>query len=83
MREIKIEESWKNRLQKQFLSPQMIELSNFLRQEKAIGKKIYPPGGKIFNAFNLTSFNAVRIVILGQDPYHGPKQANGLSFSVE
>ena len=83
MIDIKIETSWKNQLKEEFTTPHMIALSKFLRQEKLIGKKIYPPGGKIFNAFNLTKFDSVKIIILGQDPYHGPNQANGLSFSVE
>ena len=83
MIDIKIEASWKNQLKEEFTTPHMIALSKFLRQEKLIGKKIYPPGGKIFNAFNLTKFSSVKIIILGQDPYHGPNQANGLSFSVE
>ena len=80
---IKIENSWKQRLEDQFSAPHMTALSKFLRQEKLAGKKIYPPGGKIFNAFKLTKFSAVKVIILGQDPYHGPRQANGLSFSVE
>lgn len=80
---IKIENSWKQRLEEQFSAPHMASLSKFLRKEKLAGKKIYPPGGKIFNAFQLTKFNSVKIIILGQDPYHGPNQANGLSFSVE
>ncbi len=83
MAEVKIEESWKNRLEEQFRAPHMAALSKFLRKEKAAGRAIYPPGGKIFNAFNLTNFSSVKIIILGQDPYHGPNQANGLSFSVE
>ena len=83
MIDIKIETSWKNQLKEEFTTPHMTALSKFLRQEKLIGKKIYPPGGKIFNAFNLTKFGSVKIIILGQDPYHGPNQANGLSFSVE
>ena len=57
-------------------------LAQFLRREKAEGKKIYPPGGEIFNAFLLTPFDLVKVVILGQDPYHGPGQAHGLCFSV-
>jgi uracil-DNA glycosylase len=60
----------------------MPELSQFLRDEKAKGKIIYPPGAQLFEAFNQTPFEAVRVVILGQDPYHGPGQAHGLSFSV-
>jgi uracil-DNA glycosylase len=60
----------------------MAALSQFLRAEKAAGKRIYPPGGQIFRAFDLTPFEQVKVVILGQDPYHGPGQAHGLSFSV-
>jgi uracil-DNA glycosylase len=62
--------------------PPMPQLSQFLRDEKAKGKIIYPPGAQMFEAFNQTPFEAVRVVILGQDPYHGPGQAHGLSFSV-
>jgi len=83
MAKVKIEESWKNQLENQFTAPHMAALSKFLRGEKAAGKIIHPPGSKIFNAFNLTNFSSVKIIILGQDPYHGPNQANGLSFSVE
>ncbi len=60
----------------------MRRLSHFLRAEKAAGRKIYPPGDEIFHAFSLTPFDSVKVVILGQDPYHGPGQAHGLSFSV-
>ena len=60
----------------------MKNLSQFLRAEKAAGKKIYPEGREIFRAFSLTPFDLVKVVILGQDPYHGPGQAHGLSFSV-
>ena len=60
----------------------MAALSRFLRAEKAAGKRIYPPGSQIFRAFELTPFDEVKVVILGQDPYHGPGQAHGLSFSV-
>jgi uracil-DNA glycosylase len=60
----------------------MRDLGTFLRAEKAKGRVIHPPGPQIFNAFNRTPFEAVRVVILGQDPYHGPGQAHGLSFSV-
>jgi uracil-DNA glycosylase len=60
----------------------MRALSAFLREEKAAGKIIYPPGGQMFAAFDAVPFEAVRVVILGQDPYHGPGQAHGLSFSV-
>ena len=77
----KIEESWLNYLSEEFERVYMKSLSTFLKEEKKI-KTIYPQGGKIFNAFNLTPFPKVKVVILGQDPYHGPGQAHGLSFSV-
>ena len=67
----KIEESWLNYLSAEFESDYMKNLSTFLKEEKKI-KTIYPQGGKIFNAFNLTPFPKVKVVILGQDPYHGP-----------
>ena len=82
MPEIKLEPSWKSRLEGEFSADYMQQLSRFLRAEKAAGKKIYPPGGEIFHAFALTPFDLVKVVILGQDPYHGPGQAHGLSFSV-
>lgn len=81
-RNIQIEASWKPRLAGPFNAPYMTTLSSFLRSEKAEGKRIYPPGNQIFRAFELTPFDAVKVVILGQDPYHGPGQAHGLSFSV-
>jgi uracil-DNA glycosylase len=76
-----IEESWKEVLRDEFGAPYFMELTEFLREEK---KKhiIYPPGPLIFSAFNHTPFNRVKVVILGQDPYHGPGQAHGLCFSV-
>ena len=76
-----IEDSWKRVLQNEFNAEYFSELKAFLIEEK---KKynIFPPGSKIFAAFNYTTFNNVRVVILGQDPYHGPNQANGLCFSV-
>jgi len=77
-----IEASWKEKLAREFASEYMANLSQFLRDEKAAGKLIYPAGIDIFAAFNLTPFNSVKVVILGQDPYHGPNQAHGLSFSV-
>ncbi|MED5304441.1 MAG: uracil-DNA glycosylase [Pseudomonadota bacterium] len=80
--EVRIEASWKTRLAGQFAAPHMKTLSRFLRDEKAAGKRIYPPGGQIFRAFELTPFDNVKVVILGQDPYHGAGQAHGLSFSV-
>ena len=81
-REIKLESSWKNRLQDEFTQPYMAGLRQFLLERKRDGATIYPPGGLIFNALNSTPFEKVKIVILGQDPYHGPGQAHGLCFSV-
>lgn len=80
--DVKIHESWKNILQQEFDKPYFGKLVEFLHREKREKKTIYPPGPKIFNAFDLTPFEKVRVVILGQDPYHGPGQAEGLSFSV-
>jgi uracil-DNA glycosylase len=77
----KIEESWKNILKEEFEAAYFESLSEFLRTEKK-QYVVYPPGQEIFTAFNLTPFNRVKVVILGQDPYHGPGQAHGLSFSV-
>ena len=82
MRKVSIEASWRVKLAKEFASEYMANLSQFLRDEKANGKVIYPPGVDIFSAFNQTPFNKVKVIILGQDPYHGPYQAHGLSFSV-
>ena len=82
MIKVKIEESWLNYLSYEFESEYMKKLSRFLKEEKKT-KTIYPLSSKIFNAFNLTPFTDVKVVILGQDPYHGPNQANGLSFSVK
>ncbi len=79
---VKIEPSWKEVLQSEFDKPYFAELAAALHREKASGVTIYPPGGLIFNAFTLTPFDKVRVVILGQDPYHNPGQAEGLSFSV-
>jgi uracil-DNA glycosylase len=81
-REVKLHPSWKERLQADFDSPWFAGLADFLRQEKASGQTVYPPGPQIFNALDTTPFESVRVVILGQDPYHGPNQAHGLSFSV-
>ncbi len=75
--------SWQAVLGQEFDQPYMHNLREFLRQEKAAGKVIFPPGAQIFNAFNHTPFDKVRVVIIGQDPYHGPGQAHGLSFSVQ
>nr|WP_319526751.1 uracil-DNA glycosylase [Pseudomonas laurentiana] len=80
---IKLEPSWKQALRSEFDQPYMQELRDFLRQEHAAGKEIYPPGPMIFNALNSTPLDKVKVVILGQDPYHGPGQAHGLCFSVQ
>ena len=79
---IKLEPSWKERIGAYLERPEMQALSAFLRTEKQQGKVIYPPGPEIFAAFDHTPFDKVRVVILGQDPYHGPGQAHGLCFSV-
>ncbi|WP_137889332.1 uracil-DNA glycosylase [Pseudomonas sp. 2FE] len=80
---IKLEAGWKNALREEFDKPYMRELSEFLRDEAAAGKEIYPPRPLIFNALNLTPLDQVKVVIIGQDPYHGPGQAHGLCFSVQ
>lgn len=80
--DVKIEQSWKDALGSEFDKPYFASLVRFLHNEKAEGKRIYPPGGQIFKAFELTPVKDVKVVILGQDPYHGPGQAHGLSFSV-
>ena len=82
MMEVRIEESWKNALAEEFGKPYFESLVRFLHSEKAAGQKIYPPGSQIFRAFELTPLEDLKVVILGQDPYHGPGQAHGLSFSV-
>ena len=76
-----IDESWYQVLRPQFEAPYFADLKSFLVSEKR-QYAVYPPGPLIFNAFNLTPFDKVKVVILGQDPYHGPGQAHGLSFSV-
>ena len=80
--EVKIEQSWKDALAGEFEKPYFASLVRFLHHEKAAGKKIFPPGSQIFKAFELTPLDKLKVVILGQDPYHGPGQAHGLSFSV-
>lgn len=80
--QVQIEQSWKTVLYDSFQSEYFDQISAFLKSEKKNGKEIYPPGPLIFNAFNSTPFNKLKVVILGQDPYHGPGQAMGLSFSV-
>ena len=80
--DVKIEQSWKEALQSEFEKPYFAELVRYLHGEKAAGKTIYPPGPLIFRAFDLTPLPDVKVVILGQDPYHQRGQAMGLSFSV-
>src|SRR5688572_4203445 len=80
--DVKIEPGWKKILQDEFDKPYFGDISHFLKTEKSQGKIIYPPGPQIFNAFDKTPFDKVKVVLLGQDPYHGPGQAMGLSFSV-
>lgn len=78
---VQIEESWKQQLQEEFEKPYFEALTHFVKNEYAQGV-VYPPGKLIFNAFNLCHFDRVKVVIIGQDPYHGPGQAHGLCFSV-
>ncbi|MFV3305325.1 uracil-DNA glycosylase [Pseudomonas sp. NY15181] len=80
---IKLDASWKEALHEEFEKPYMKQLGEFLRAEKAAGKVIFPPGPLIFNALNTTPLDHVKVVIIGQDPYHGPGQAHGLCFSVQ
>ena len=82
-KQIQLEPSWLAQLATEFEQPYMQALKQFLKHEKASGKTIYPPSQCIFNAFNSTPFDQVKVVILGQDPYHGPGQAHGLCFSVQ
>ncbi len=79
---VQLDPSWLAHLQSAFEQPHMQDLKAFLASEKAAGKVIYPKGKQIFNALNTTPLDQVKVVILGQDPYHGPGQAHGLSFSV-
>jgi uracil-DNA glycosylase len=80
--DVKIEESWKEVLKDEFTKDYFFQIVTFIKTEKAAGKIIYPPGALMFNAFEKTPFNHVKVVLLGQDPYHNPGQAHGLSFSV-
>ncbi|HYC40648.1 MAG TPA: uracil-DNA glycosylase [Chitinophagaceae bacterium] len=80
--DVKIESSWKEILKEEFAKPYFQNLVHHIRTEKSQGKTIYPAGNNIFNAFNTTPFFKIKVVILGQDPYHGPGQAHGLCFSV-
>lgn len=82
IKNVKIEESWKKVLKEEFRKEYFSEIKAALKEQKGDGKKIYPPGKLIFNAFNTTPFHEVKVVILGQDPYHGPGEAMGLCFSV-
>lgn len=81
--DVQIEDSWKNLLATEFGKPYFRQIVHHLKTEKTQGKTIYPPGPFIFNAFNSTPVEKVKVVILGQDPYHGPGQAHGLCFSVQ
>ncbi|MCO5239152.1 MAG: uracil-DNA glycosylase [Chitinophagaceae bacterium] len=81
--DVKIEPSWKTTLNDEFTQPYFAQIVHFLKTEKMAGKTIYPPGPLIFNAFEQTPFDKVKVVLLGQDPYHGAGQAHGLCFSVQ
>ena len=81
-RAVKLNSAWLAHLESEFGQDYMQSLRQFLRNEKSRGKQIFPPGEQIFNALNTTPLDSVKVVILGQDPYHGPGQAHGLSFSV-
>lgn len=80
---VQIEESWRIVLQDEFQKPYFPLIKQFIVEQKAKGKTVYPSGSLIFNAFNLTPFSELKVVILGQDPYHGHGQAHGLCFSVQ
>ena len=80
--DVKIEPSWKMALAEEFEKPYFSSIKAALVAARSDGKEVYPRGGLIFNAFNSTPLNDVKVVILGQDPYHQPNQAMGLSFSV-
>jgi uracil-DNA glycosylase len=79
--DVRIEPSWKKHLDSEFVKPYFQTLTNFVRQEY-LSKKVYPPPGQIFSAFEKCPWEKLKVVILGQDPYHGPRQANGMAFSV-
>ncbi|MCD6011029.1 MAG: uracil-DNA glycosylase [Flavipsychrobacter sp.] len=80
--DVQIEPSWKEELKEEFDKPYFEKIVHFLKEQKKAGKTIYPPGKLIFNAFDTTPFKNVKVVIIGQDPYHNPGQAHGLCFSV-
>jgi uracil-DNA glycosylase len=81
--DVKISSEWKKSLENEFKEAYFHDLAEFLKTEKSSKQVVYPPGPLIFNAFNLTDLDQVKVVIIGQDPYHGPNQAHGLSFSVQ
>lgn len=81
--EVKIESSWKEILKDEFKKDYFQQIAAHLKMEKTMGRVIYPPGSLIFHAFDATPFKKVKVVLLGQDPYHGPGQAHGLAFSVQ
>ncbi len=80
--QVAIEQSWREILSEEFEKEYFQKIVAFLKSEKEVGKVIYPPGRQIFNAFEYTPINKVKVVVIGQDPYHNPGQAHGLSFSV-
>jgi uracil-DNA glycosylase len=82
MVDVNIERSWKNHLKRQFTAPYMVALLNFLKEEEVAGKETYPPSSKIFNAFNLTKFSSIKVIILGQDPYHAQVKPMDLAFRL-
>lgn len=82
LQRVKMDPEWRQALEGEFLAPYMHELRSFLADERLAGREIYPPGPEMFSAFNTTPLSKVKVVILGQDPYHGPRQAHGLCFSV-
>jgi uracil-DNA glycosylase len=81
--EVRIDESWKKALEEEFKKPYFRQVTEHIKTEKEQGKTIYPPGPVLFHAFDAVPIEKVKVVILGQDPYHGPRQAHGLSFSVQ
>ena len=81
--DVKIEAGWKQILKDEFEKDYFKGIVTFLKAEKALGRTIFPPGPNIFHAFDATPFDKVKVVLLGQDPYHGPGQAHGLAFSVQ
>lgn len=78
-----LQASWQKQLDSEFSQPYMQQLQDFLQQRELMGKVIYPPQEHVFSALNSTDFDQVKVVVLGQDPYHGPNQAHGLAFSVQ